>query len=647
MIPQHIASACTPSRLWSSAMLGMILAVTLAGCGGSGPSNTLAGTVAVGAPMTDGRVRILDAAGNVVTTDVSVDAQGRYSDVMLTGSGPWRIEACGYAGDSFICLYSFAREAGTANVTPLTSAMAVLATGLATEDLMTGAVAPSAADLATAQATLRQSLAALLAEAGLDASVDLVTGTLSAGSRTGYDRLLDSVGVVLGTDDKPFVQITPRLGAGNLFLQPGETAAGQITTEAQATNLPLQGLETLFSQMTQAMSSASACTAANSGLASLVADDATLSMDADQMLSGAAQVGDALCSLFAGGPGEPSMLGSKLLSPTLGRCDFSGIRPVCAVSFAIQDQLGQVHAINENMSVSYDALTGLWRLRGDLLPINITANGRVQRDRRIDGVTPVLTYSRALAFEIPARTGLACAKVEQSSLTGVPITLALYRRHSDGSPSRLSVWRAGNDGASRSLNPAVGLTRNGDDSWLMLPEGLDGDAAVRNFLRGGRNVTVSLYSDSACSTPFTVAGRSSFVVEVRAVPPTWAALPTIPWATLTDADAAGLKTMAKPAGVSGNYSASWTFTRGRIGIGEAVLCNNRETCGEEGVGRLGQTRLAPRATSATVPFTNGGTDMTALTYKMLALYGNTAEGLGVQSNHMSCPDVGAGLACEH
>jgi hypothetical protein len=120
----------------------------------------------------------------------------------------------------------------------------------------------------------------------------------------------------------------------------------------------------------------------------------------------------------------------------------------------------------------------------------------------------------------------------------------------------------------------------------------------------------------------------------------------IPWATLPDADAAALRSFTAGVGTSTNYSASWGFARGRTGLGDASFCSNRETCGEGGEGRVGELRLRPRAASLTMPITPG-TMLTADNYKMLALYGNAPDGLGVQSNHMSCPAITAGLACEN
>ena len=176
--------------------------------------STLSGSVAVGAPITDGKLRVLDATGATVVADVAIAADGTYPAITLTGTAPWRLEACGYTGANYRCLYSVAQAAGTANVTPLTSAIMLLASGQAPESLMTGSASGlSATAVAAAQDTLRTSLAPVLGDAGVGASLDLVTGALAAGSRTGYDRVLDAVGVSTGTDTRPFVQIVPRLAA--------------------------------------------------------------------------------------------------------------------------------------------------------------------------------------------------------------------------------------------------------------------------------------------------------------------------------------------------------------------------------------------------------------------------------------------------
>jgi len=650
-------AATTPFRstVRPRATAAVALAVLLVACGGGSETppppaaplpapQTLSGSVAVGAPMTDGRLRVLDATGAVVAADVVVASDGSYPAVTLTGTGPWRLEACGYTGATYQCIQSVALAAGTAHVTPLTSALMLLASGQSPDSLMSG-TAPSlnAAALAAAQGTLRTGLAPALADASVGTALDLVAGALSAGSRTGYDRLLDAVAVRTGVDGQPFVQIEPRLGSGNLFLQPGNAPVGSLATDSAAARLPLAGLETLFRDMSNAIRTSASCTDSSTGLAASLAVDASFSGEGEP-ITGASAVAGALCTFLAGGAGEPSRLGSRFLSPTLGRCDFSGAAPVCGIGFALQGSDGSIESVGQGMGVTY--VGGVWKFKGDLLPIAIRASARVQRDRRVDGDAPVDSYSRALSFEIPAFSGLACARVAQRDAAGAAVTLAIYKRHAEGEPRSLSAWRSSNDGASRSLDPATGNTRSGDDTWLMLPEGEAGDTAVRNFFRGGRSVTVTLFGDAACSTPFSVAGRSRFEVEVEGVPPVWASMPGLPWPSLDAASTASLRSLALAASSTASFSAGWTVAGSRLGVGEIVFCSDRPRCGQGDEGRLGEAGLRGAPTSGSVTLRTGATALAAGSYKMLALFGGTADGTGLQSNHMSCPAVAAGRPCE-
>ena len=611
---------------------------------------TLSGTVAVGAPITGGSLRVLDASGAVVVENVAIDADGRYAAITLTGAAPWRIEACGYTGPNYQCIYSVAQAAGTANVTPLTTAVMLLASGQTPEALMGGvATGLTASALGTAQTALLTSLAPVLADAGVATTLDFVTGSLSAGSRTGYDRVLDAVGVSTGTDTQPFVQIVPRLGTGNLYMEAGSAVVGSLAADSRAANLPLAGLETLFRGMTAAVRSATACADSSSGLASLLSSNATLSMDGPEPATGPAAVGAALCGFLAGQPsqagGEPARWGSRFLSPTLGRCDFSGSTPVCAISFVLEAADGGIESVGGGMAVSYE--NAVWRFKGDRHPVAIHAEAKVQRDRRIDGSTPVDTYSRALSIDIAALSGLACAQVTQRNAEGAAVTLAYYKPHAGGSDLRsLSAWRDGMGGENRSLNPATGLTRSADDSWLMLPQGASGDAAVRNFFRGGRTLTVSLYSNSACTTPMSVAGRSSYEVDVDGVPPVWDAMAGLPWPELSDSAKTGLRTFALAAGASADYSASWGFARGAVAVNGITFCGDRATCGDGDTGRLGTAAVMGARRTASVVVRAGTAALAEGAYRMLALDGRTGDGVGMQSNFTSCATVPSGQMCQ-
>ena len=452
------------------------------------------------------------------------------------------------------------------------------------------------------------------------------------------------MGVSTGTDGQAFVQIVPRLGSGNLYLEQGSSAQGTLSANNGAGSLPLAGLETLFNNMTQAVRSATACADASNGMAAQLSSAARMNMGPGNSLSGAAQVALGLCAFLGGEDGEPAYWGSRFLSPTLGRCDFSGSAPVCGVSFVLRDADGNVQPVGTGMAVSYEA--GTWKFKGDMHSVSIQASARVQRDRRIDGSTPVDTYMRALAFDIPALQGLACATVSQRDSAGATTLLAIFKPHAGSDLERLSAWRVEPASASRSLDPAVGQTRSADDTWLELPQGEAGDRAVRNFYRGGRTVSVALYSDSACTTAFAVNGQSQFEVDVEGVPPVWSALQGLPWPELTDTAKAALVSLQAAPGASASYTASWAAARAGIAVGELAFCSDRARCGDGDTGRIGQARVLPSVRSANLALQAGPNGVTAGSYKMLALYGGTGDGVGVQSNFITCTAVPAGQACE-
>lgn len=630
-----------------AATLGLAAGL-LAACGGGGgadevpdaPSAQLSGSVAVGVPLTDATLRVVDANGAVVASDIVVADDGTYTVPQLTGTAPWRLEACGHAGGEWVCVHSVAQGAGTANVTPLTQAAALLASGGDPGTLMDGdGHALGAQAMADAQSQLRNGLTSVLAGVVAD-GFDFVTGSLAAGSRTGYDRVLDSIGVHAGTDGgAPFVQITPRLGNGNLLLAPGATT-GSLSADTRANNLPLAALGTLFSGMSSVMSGSTACMNPSTGLASYLSANARLSMEAGQALTGPTEVATGLCAMFD----EASMWGATLVNPTLGRCNLDGAVPMCRVSFALRTPDGATQALGGRMGVTVEG--GQWRFLGDPEAIAIQASATAQRDRRVDGASAVDTYSRALAFEVPALPGLACAKVSQRTAAGDEVAVALYKRWGDD-VERLSLWTVDGQSNIASLDAASGALRSSDDTWLMLPQGPSGDDVIRNFFRGGREVQVDLYADSGCSTAFQVDGRSRYAVDIEGLPPLWDAMPGLPWPELASTSVQALTQLQLGGDAGGTFSAAWTWPRGPLGLNDASFCGDRATCGSGGPGRLGETNLRPGATSVSLGVTAPPSGLEATAPKMLALSGRTGDGLSMQANFQSCAAVTAGLACEH
>ena len=640
----------------SSAVAAAILAA-LAGCGGGSSSSsstsgttspptaapTLSGSVAVGAPITQGQLNIVDVDGNAVASNVQVKADGSYPPVPLTGTGPWRVEACGYSGSDWKCMYAVAQAAGTANVTPLTSAQVALALGQAPETLMQSAGAGvSAQALAAAQSRLQSGLAGTLTDAGLGASFDFTTGTLSAGTRTGYDRVLDAVAVTTGSDNGTFVQVTPRLGDGNLYITPSATQ-GTITTPTAASGLPLGGLTTLFNAMSGAMASASACTDATVGIAASLASDARVAMGGQQM-NGRAAVAAGLCQMFAQGQsGSGAMWGSTIISPSLGRCDFSGTDPICAVSFDVQQPDGTVQGVSDDMAVVYRG--GSWQFYGSIYPMEVHANAAVQRDHRVDDPTAADTYARALQFDIAATTGVQCVQVSQVAASGSPTTVAYYKVH-EASAQRMSLWTTGTTSDTPSLDPSTGATRSNDDSWVNLPDGTAGDDVIRNFYQGGRTVTLSLFADAACATPATVGGKTQLQVDLQGVPPVWSAMPSLPWGALTDASTAGLESLTLSAGQTGTFQAAWDFASGDMGYQEATFCDGFN-CGMGSISRIGYTTMKPSARSVSVSLSGPAQAVGAGNFKMFMLGGRDGSGMNIESGYFSCSSQAAGQPCSN
>ena len=624
----------------STAVLAAI-ALMVTACGDS-PDNAdasaasagLSGSVAVGAPITDGTLRVVDATGTVVASGITVNENGTYTLPELTGTAPFRIEACGYAGANFQCLYSVAQGPGTANVTPLTTATVLLASGQSPSDLISGSNTALSADaVSNAQTALRDGLASVLAAGNVPATFDFVSGNLDAGSRTGYDKVLDAIGVTTGVDaNKPFVQITPRLGSGNLYLEQG-VRTGTVTADASAGSLSLGGLEALFRNMSAAIASSSTCNDPTTGIRASLATIARMNDEDGTSVSGPADVATGLCAMLD----EQGMFGSKLLSPTLGKCDLSGANPICRIGFVLQGVDGSVEKVGNGMGVTQE--NGTWKFAGDIDVISVYASAKAQRDARLDGDTPVYSYSRAIAFDIPAVTGVACAKVTQHDQDGHEVTLAYYKRYPTGTVRRLSLWQQNAFSNTRSLDRNVGALRSADDTWVALPDGTEGDDVVRNFFRGGRTVTVTTYSDASCDTPFAAGGQThtSFEVEVAGVPPVWAAMPNLPWPDLTAGARANLLSFSLAANAQADFTAAWTFPRGPLGLNGSTFCSDRAHCGEDDVGRIGGGRVAATATSATVHVQNGSTALLAGGYKMLALYGRTADGVDLQANAIVCP----------
>ena len=593
--------------------------------------------------LSNAKLRILDGAGKTVVSAVAVPANGNYGPIMLTGSGPFRLEACGYAADKYRCVYAVTPLGGTANLTPLTTAVAVLASGQTAEVLLLAGSALTldtstmAANIAAAQTQLRNALSAALSDAGLPATVDFTSAPVIADSRVGHDRLLDNLGLGFGVDgSKPFVQITPRLGSGSLYLEPG-TTQGLISINAAAASLNLAGIASLMTAMTAAVASSSACSA---GMTALLASNARITVEDGLTMTGT-QAQQGLCLMFEGVIGNlQAPYGSVMQSPELGRCDFSGSLPVCKISLvtmAAVTKVLRVVANNQAVTLQSDG----WRLLGNMQAIQASAQARVQKMQRVDG-TSVDSYARALSVSIPLQTGLQCARVSQTNLAGLEQTLAYLKPHSGA--TLLSVWAVSASDGQASASPTQGATRGVAEQWWPIVAGADGDAVVRNFYRSGRELKVSLFGDTACTTAFTPAGgSSSFTLELAGVPPLEAAMPSLPWPVLAATSATALVALKGAAKAKITYTPSWTFSNAVLGLEAASLCLDS---GCTAANRLVESGgLTASLRSAALAATLGSAALATSSFKQLRLQGRSAEGLLMHSDLQSCSAVTVGQIC--
>jgi hypothetical protein len=270
----------------------------LVACGGGGSGSpassssstpavatSMSGTVAVGTALVGAPVTVTDSTGRTGTATsgnngaYTVSISGLTAPFVITASDPSGVSAT---------LYSVVASASTsdgapvtANVTPLTTAVAALLTASGNPLTLTqtgGLSSVTSSAVNTAVTTLDTALASILSANGLSAiSFDPVGGAFSP-NQTGADAVIDSVAVTSSASGTG-LQITS-LADPDAAIQLNN--ASTISTALQAPSQPANYLATLVSQLGQCMSaeqanantSSTACSSAidanylNDGIAS-------------------------------------------------------------------------------------------------------------------------------------------------------------------------------------------------------------------------------------------------------------------------------------------------------------------------------------------------------------------------------------------
>lgn len=186
----------------------LALASLIAACGSDGDNasassaNTLSGTVAVGAPVSGATINAKCIVGNYSATS---NASGTYGLVIPAGNFPCAVRSSGGSanGNSAPTLHSFARNAGTANVTPLTDlALALQVNASASQSITDWFANPSnLSAISTALADAADDLRDALIAAGYTVPATWTAGSTTPFSSTftpnpvsdAYDQLLEDI----------------------------------------------------------------------------------------------------------------------------------------------------------------------------------------------------------------------------------------------------------------------------------------------------------------------------------------------------------------------------------------------------------------------------------------------------------------------
>lgn len=188
-------------------------AVTPAPAASAAPTRVavrLSGVAALGAPMSDATVRVVDATGELVGTGTTHPADGSYSLTTKPAVGPLMVQAAGTdaSGQPLILHSAVATVAASAfaNITPLSEAIVALALGGDPKAVFADAAAKPAPLAALASLAASSDLVKTLVKTNLsDAKVgdakklDLLADPEFKANKTGVDLALETLSLSYGT----------------------------------------------------------------------------------------------------------------------------------------------------------------------------------------------------------------------------------------------------------------------------------------------------------------------------------------------------------------------------------------------------------------------------------------------------------------
>lgn len=212
----------------------------------------MSGTVAVGNPLPNVTVTLSDANGKTVTA--TADANGNYTAGIAGLTAPFIVTAYDPANNLMYSVVASAASAGgspiTANVTPLTTAVAALMTQSGNPgDLANNLTAITSSAIAAAVAKLDQALGPILTANQVPSTFDPI-GTAFVPNQTGADAVIDSTSVTPSTTGTG-LQIASLADPSAAIPLNTSTA---VATALQNPSQPANYLANLQAELTQCLS---------------------------------------------------------------------------------------------------------------------------------------------------------------------------------------------------------------------------------------------------------------------------------------------------------------------------------------------------------------------------------------------------------
>ncbi len=248
-----------------SVMMVLVLTTLMVGCSkkssdDSTPSTTpppnnqptvhLSGTAAVGLPIVSASITLKDKTGAIATAVTGTD--GKYTADVTGMTAPFLLTVPSGTSN----LYSVATTTGTINIHPFTDLIIrnwYKVQGLDVNTVFNGAGAlvatPTAAEINTIEAVIRQVLTQLLQSAGIDPTQFNLLTTAFDANNTGFDNILARTQVAIAAGGQVTVtMVDPNTGTtgGTIIAMPINTAITIATNPIDAAKTSINTVMTSF-----------------------------------------------------------------------------------------------------------------------------------------------------------------------------------------------------------------------------------------------------------------------------------------------------------------------------------------------------------------------------------------------------------------